>query len=53
MTHAHTDKPSLATDPICGMQVDPASAISLERDGEVHYFCCQGCRNRFALPSPS
>ncbi len=48
MTHAHTDKPSLATDPICGMQVDPASAISLERDGEVHYFCCQGCRNRFA-----
>ncbi len=48
MTHKHADNAPLATDPICGMQVDPASAVSLERDGQVHYFCCQGCRDRFA-----
>ncbi len=35
-------------DPVCGMEVDPASAVRLERDGEVHHFCSEGCRDRFA-----
>src|SRR6476646_5244074 len=37
-----------AIDPICGMTVDPAHAISLEVDGQPFYFCCPGCRDRFA-----
>ncbi|MAE65285.1 MAG: copper-translocating P-type ATPase [Phycisphaeraceae bacterium] len=37
----------MATDPICGMEVDPATALSAERDGETFYFCCAGCRTKF------
>jgi Cu+-exporting ATPase len=37
-----------AIDPICHMKVDPATALSLEVDGEAYYFCSPGCRDRFA-----
>ncbi len=38
-----------ATDPICGMEVAVSEAsIQLERDGEVHYFCSEGCRDTFS-----
>jgi xanthine dehydrogenase accessory factor len=37
-----------ATDPICGMQVDIASAKwTAERDGQTYYFCAPGCRKAF------
>lgn len=36
-----------AVDPICGMTVDPATAIRAERDGKSHYFCCESCRTKF------
>jgi Cu+-exporting ATPase len=37
-----------ATDPVCGMSVDPASARhSAEFAGETYYFCCAGCRDKF------
>ncbi len=35
-------------DPVCGMTVDPNTAISLESKGETHYFCSESCRDRFA-----
>lgn len=35
-------------DPVCGMAVDPASALSAEHDGRAFYLCSQGCRERFA-----
>ena len=39
----------LATDPVCGMQVQVANApASLEADGERHWFCSDGCAERFA-----
>jgi len=38
----------LAKDPVCGMSVDPAKAISLQLDARTWYFCCGGCRDRFA-----
>ena len=39
----------LAVDPICGMTVAAvASTPSLEHDGETVYFCCDGCKARFA-----
>lgn len=40
--------PSLATDPVCGMTVDPATARyhSLV-DGVDHWFCASGCKRAF------
>ena len=40
---------AVAIDPVCGMEVaiSPAS-LQLDLDGERHYFCGEGCRNRFA-----
>lgn len=38
-----------AIDPICGMTVAAvAGTPSLEHDGETIYFCCEGCRAKFA-----
>jgi len=34
----------MATDPICGMQVDESTALSVEQDGQTHYFCSADCR---------
>lgn len=35
------------TDPVCGMQVDPAQAeikgLTAEYNGETYYFCGKGC----------
>ena len=37
-----------AIDPVCGMQVDVATARhTAEVDGVVYYFCCANCRARF------
>lgn len=39
-------------DPICGMNVDTATAIHVERDGQTYYFCGDTCRTKFkALPA--
>lgn len=42
---------ALARDPICGMTVDPATALHAERNGETIYFCSEHCRKDF-LSSP-
>ncbi|HEB75469.1 MAG TPA: YHS domain-containing protein [Nitrospirae bacterium] len=34
-------------DPICNMDVDERNAITTECDGEIYYFCSEGCRERF------
>jgi uncharacterized membrane protein YraQ (UPF0718 family)/YHS domain-containing protein len=36
-----------ATDPVCGMRVDRAKALRLEHEGRTHFFCSEGCRERF------
>ena len=43
---------SVTKDPICGMTVDPATALHAERDGKKFYFCCDGCRQKF-LATPA
>ncbi len=45
-----TAKPAtLEKDPVCGMAVDPAKAeAKFEYDGKTYYFCCAGCREKFA-----
>ena len=40
-----------AIDPICGMSVDPTTAISCEKDGQKWYFCCESCRTKFLNPT--
>ena len=37
-----------ATDPVCGMSVDRATARRLEHDGHTYYFCSEHCRATFA-----
>lgn len=45
---AATASGSAATlDPVCGMTVDPARALSHEHRGSTHYFCSAGCRDKF------
>ena len=36
-----------ATDPVCGMTVDKATALIAERGGRTHYFCSEPCRHAF------
>ena len=43
-----------AIDPVCGMQVDPERAAARHRhEGRTYYFCCDGCRDRFAADPAS
>jgi P-type Cu+ transporter len=38
-----------ATDPVCGMTVDPATTRHhFEHGGNSFHFCCAGCREKFA-----
>ncbi len=40
--------PGMATDPVCGMKVDPQTAKhQAEHAGETYYFCAAGCREKF------
>ena len=36
------------TDPVCGMKVDRAKALSADRGGRTFHFCSEGCREQFA-----
>ena len=39
---------AVATDPVCGMKVDPASAAATrEHDGTTFYFCSTSCAATF------
>ena len=40
----------MAKDPICGMVVPRATALSALRAGRTYYFCSQGCRQTFLAP---
>jgi Cu+-exporting ATPase len=39
-----------AKDPICGMLVDPATALRTERGGRSYYFCSVGSQRTFESP---
>jgi Cu+-exporting ATPase len=35
---------AMATDPVCGMQVDPGRTdFKVEHDGQTYFFCSRGC----------
>jgi len=38
----------MATDPVCGMDVDESNpAATYDYEGTTYYFCAEGCRNKF------
>lgn len=38
----------MAKDPVCGMEVDPATAAAKsEYKGQTYYFCAPGCKQAF------
>jgi Cu+-exporting ATPase len=46
--HLEGQTSSMATDPVCGMQVVPEKAAgSAEHDGKTYYFCCRHCLDAF------
>jgi xanthine dehydrogenase accessory factor len=43
-----SSSPSSAIDPVCGMQVNVATARhTADVDGTLYYFCCANCRTKF------
>lgn len=36
-----------ASDPVCGMRVDPETAVAVEHGGYVYYFCESVCADTF------
>ena len=50
MHAASTTSGPMAKDPICGMVVPTATALSAQRAGRTYYFCSQGCRQTFLAP---
>ncbi|MEK1855721.1 MAG: heavy metal translocating P-type ATPase [Phyllobacterium sp.] len=54
--HAHAEATvaasgrELAKDPICGMMVDKATALTSERGGRTYYFCSAACQRTFEDP---
>jgi Cu+-exporting ATPase len=44
----HDEQATPAIDPVCGMEVDPATAAgSSEYEGMTYYFCSVGCKRQF------
>jgi Cu+-exporting ATPase len=44
----HAESPRKVKDTVCGMMVDPHSTPhKAEYDGQLHYFCSEGCRTKF------
>ena len=37
----------MATDPVCKMEVDESTAISVQRNGQEYYFCSEYCQAKF------
>ncbi|MBC9957300.1 heavy metal translocating P-type ATPase [Yimella sp. cx-51] len=51
-SHEHHHTPhgtggSTATDPVCGMSVDPATAATATHDGQRFFFCSDRCHDKF------
>ena len=52
--HAATSSPETATDPVCGMKVDPVvSKHRFEHEGRTFRFCSARCREKFIAASAS
>jgi Cu+-exporting ATPase len=42
------EEQAMVRDPVCGMDIDPATAAASEKyEGMTYYFCSSGCHERF------
>src|SRR5204863_7384694 len=47
--HEPASQPDMATDPVCGMSIDPATArYRTEHAGKTYFFCGTRCLERFS-----
>ncbi len=47
---SHVQSVAKATDPVCGMLVDPNTAKhKTTHDGQTYFFCCAGCKSKFEV----
>lgn len=51
-SHVHENKTDsniseIVKDPVCGMNVDTASALSASKYGKTYYFCSTSCKREF------
>ncbi|MBK7583249.1 MAG: YHS domain-containing protein [Myxococcales bacterium] len=44
---------TMTKDPVCGMTVDPSTALHAERDGNTFHFCGEHCREKFLSTAAS
>src|SRR3977135_2414293 len=52
--HHHAEDSAKVRDPVCGMNVDPAtSKHRFDHSGETFHFCSAGCRTKFAADPDS
>ena len=47
------DPPSLPIDPVCGMEVDPATDLRTDYQGTTYFFCNPSCLERFTADPPA
>jgi YHS domain-containing protein len=43
----------MVKDPVCGMYLDSRLAVSLNKAGDVFYFCSEECKEKFLIQSPT
>lgn len=46
-TGHHVSQSSTVIDPICGMDINPDTAIREISNGQAYFFCSESCRNEF------
>jgi Cu+-exporting ATPase len=52
--HTHLTEPeTLPIDPVCGMEVDPATDLRTDYNGQTYYFCNPSCLERFTADPES
>jgi YHS domain-containing protein len=37
----------MPVDPVCGIEMDERLAVNYEHEGDIYYFCCEGCKRIF------
>src|ERR1700692_4438705 len=53
-THPSNPAPALERDPVCGMNVNPATAKHVYgHEGKNYYFCCASCEEKFKADPPT
>ena len=43
----HVKEQEGVRDPVCGMEVEPGEAVTLEEEGQTIYFCSQSCKKAY------